>query len=185
MKKQGFALVSALFFLSLLIVLLPMTSWMPRFSIQKSAFTERYAKLDVARKVGLEEGKSWILRAAHRGYAPRAGYSPVLSKTPLEQIRARFADGSSAASIRLFGDIDVDIYVADLDYPPEIFGKKGSNLPRIPVVECLNGVERAYLVRSEASDKFKQSLCAEELVVVSFDLFGAVTGARKIFYRNR
>lgn len=184
MRRRGLALASVSLLLFLATVLLALISWGADFSIRKSAFTEQYAKLEVARKIGLEAGTDWILKAAHRGYAPRAECSSLSSKTPLDRIEARFADGGKADRIRLFGDVVVDVYVADLDYPPESFGKNGSNIPRMPVAAGLADVGWAYLVRSEARDKFSENLCAEELIVVSFDLFGAVTGVRKVFYRN-
>lgn len=184
MKARGFILSSIFLLLSLitfLIVFLPAAS---DFAVHRAATAGIYAKLDTARKVGLDAGEAWIITSIHKGYAPRAASSHGAGVAPVDRIAAEFADGSGMKSFPFPGGIEVEVFIGDLDYPPELFGAKGSNIPRMPVSASENETGRYYLIRSTASGPSSKSLRAEELFLVSVDLFGAMTGARKIFYRS-
>jgi len=151
--------------------------------VARTASTVAYAKLDAARKVGLDAGETWIIMAIRRGYAPRASFS-YDSSSPLERISAGFEDGSAVEPVIFPGDIEVAVDVLDLDYPTELFGAKGSNIPLMPVTYAGDEIGRYYLIRSRANDQRGRSLKAEELFVVSLDIFGNITDVRKIFYRS-
>lgn len=184
MKARGFIFSSLILLLSLvtfLIVLLPIAS---DFAVQRVAVTGVYVKLDAARKIGLDAGEAWIIDAIHRGYAPRALPLPGAGGKPLDRISAKFADGSKMERFHFLGGIEIDVFVGDLDYPEELFGANGSNIPRFPVSVSETEIGRYYFIRSTASDPSSRSLGAEELFLVSVDLFGALTGVRKFYYRG-
>lgn len=184
MKSRGFILSSIFLLLSLVTFLTVLAPMVSDFAVHRADITGGYAKLDAARNVGLDAGEAWIITSIHKGYAPRAIPSHGSAGTPTERISARFADGSEMERLYFPGGIEVDVFVGDLDYPPELFGVKGSNIPRLPVSVGEGETGRYYLIRSAASDPSARALRAEALFLVSVDLFGAISGARRIFYRS-
>jgi hypothetical protein len=145
---------------------------------------------------GVKLAEDWLISSISSGDVPRLRMNGC--EAPLSRVEALLADGSGAGGRagrdEYAGHIRAELYVADTDYESGIF-RVGSSpwnpsltpgIPRIPVISTPDGVTRHYYLRSWSRVTFDDSaVIREEVVVVTVDHLGRISGIRRLFSRSR
>jgi hypothetical protein len=181
MRKRAFITPTVIFLLILLTMVLGtmvegVTSLVGLMRSRSSG-----QKLINASELGVKLAEDWLLSSIDAGYIPRG--NPGAPGSLLEKIEAVRPDGGRA---EYTGGLGLELYIADTDYTSELFGRSGSTIPRIPEDIMEDGVSRrCYFLRSTAnSPEGGFRLVSEEVLAVSFDNLGKMTGVSRLFYRS-
>jgi hypothetical protein len=133
-------------------------------------------------RLGIKAAEDWLLSSLASGVTPR---KDMFGSSPSEKLTAKRPDGKRPEYGGGFGGMSVTVTVFDLNYDSELLGRANVSLPCMPLSVNGDGVLRYYLMRSEAAAADRKiKLIDEELIAVSIDNFGILSGASRIFYRT-
>ncbi|GHV56463.1 hypothetical protein FACS1894216_20400 [Synergistales bacterium] len=150
--------------------------------IESTAESSSYRRQKEEARLGIKAAEDWLLSSLADGVIPR---KDMFGSTPPEKLTAKRPDGKRPEYGGGFDGMSVAVTVFDLNYDSELLGGASFSLPCMPLSVCADGVLRYYLMRSEASAEGRKiKLIDEELIAVSIDNFGILSGASRIFYRT-